>query len=152
MNILRQNTDYALRAMVNLAQHYGNGAVSTRVLAEEGDIAYQFSCKILQRLHGARLVQSSMGPKGGFRLCRRPGKITLLEIIEAIQGPISLSNCLLGADACPREPICPVSKKLAELQKYIENFLGKMTLQELLESKGRVNRKHKKTRIKRNKY
>lgn len=135
MDILRRNTDYALRAMVNLAKHYGNGAVSTRTLADDEDIPYQLACKLMQKLHKNKLVESCMGPKGGFRLSRDPSKINLLEVIQAIQGTPSLNKCLLGVDICPRKPTCPVSEKLAGLQAYISRYLGSITLSELLQSR-----------------
>ncbi|HUW19087.1 MAG TPA: Rrf2 family transcriptional regulator [Sedimentisphaerales bacterium] len=136
MNIIRQNTDYALRVMVNLARNYNNKAVSAQVLAGQEDISYQFACKILQQLHKAGLVDSSMGPKGGFSLSRPPGRIGLLNVIEAVQGPLKLNKCLLGADACPRRPNCPVSVKLAQLQKYIEKYLRGTTLKEFSQGTG----------------
>jgi Rrf2 family protein len=135
MNILRQNTDYALRAMVNLARNYDNGAVSARVLAEQEDVSYQFACKILQQLHNAKLVESRMGPKGGFALSRPPEEIELLNVIEAIQGPIKINKCFLGANSCPRRPQCAVSGKLVELQEYIEGYLRGITLAEFLKSR-----------------
>ncbi len=136
MDVLRRNTDYALRVMVSLARHYGQKSVSTREMAQEDDIPYQLACKILQKLHKAKLVESCMGPKGGFGLSRQPSKITLMKIIGAIQGPVSLNRCLLSVDACERQRSCTVNKKLAELQKYIDSYLGGITLDELLRSRG----------------
>lgn len=135
MDILRRNTDYALRAMVNLAKHYGDGAVSTRMIADDEDIPYQLACKLMQRLHRKKLVESCMGPKGGFRLSRIPSEINVLEIVEAIQGTLRLNRCLLGVDTCPRKPTCPVSRKLAGLQAYIGRYLGSITLSELAQSR-----------------
>jgi Rrf2 family protein len=71
MDILRRNTDYGLRLMVSLAQHYDGDTISTRVLAAEQEVSYQLACKLMQQLHEAKLVESLMGPKGGFRLSRR---------------------------------------------------------------------------------
>jgi Rrf2 family protein len=72
MNVLRQNTDYALRVMVNLAGSYDRQLVPARLLADQEDISYQFASKILQQLHSAGLVDSRMGPKGGFSLSKPP--------------------------------------------------------------------------------
>ena len=132
MDVLRRNTDYALRAMLNLASHYGQEPVSTREVVRKEDISYHLACKMLQKLRKAKLVRSRMGPKGGFQLSRKPSKIGLLEVIEAIQGPVRLNRCLLGVDACPRRPRCGVSSKLDELQRHIESFLAGITLDELL--------------------
>lgn len=140
MDILRQDTDYALRAMVNLAGREKAEAVSVRTLAEQEDISYQFACKIMQKLQGAGLVKSAMGPKGGYFLARDAEQINLAEVIEAVQGRVNLNKCLLGVEYCPRRPVCPVSRKLEELQEQIENFLAGISLAELAESRGKLVR------------
>ncbi len=136
MDILRRNTDYAIRAMSHLAKHLQQEPVSTKQIAQKEDISYQLAGKLMQRLHKAKLIESYRGSKGGFQLCRKPSKINLLEIIEAIQGPVSLNRCLMDMTACVRQPTCPVSKKLAKLQKYLESSLSSVTLDELLEGVG----------------
>ena len=132
MDVVRRNTDYAIRLVLNLARRHENGPISTRTAASEEDVPYQLACKLMQKLHNAGLVKSSMGPKGGFGLSAKPAKMSLLEVIEAIQGPLRLNRCLLGVDVCPRQKGCPVMPKLAKLQKYICNYLGGITLDELL--------------------
>ncbi len=140
MDIIRRNTDYALRAMVNLARHCRNGSAPTRTLAAQENIPYQLACKLMQKLQSARLVESYMGPKGGFRLSREPSKISLLDIIEVIQGRIRLNRCLFSKDACDRQKSCPVRVKLVELQRYVSSHLGSITLNELAQSRS-VQRK-----------
>jgi Rrf2 family protein len=137
MDILRRNTDYALRLMLGLARHQENdGSVSTRLLAEEQDVSYQLACKLMQQLHEAKLVCSCMGPKGGFRLRRRPAEINLLEIIEVVQGPLSLNRCLAKGGACSRSKVCPMRGKISELQGRMGEYLGGITLEELASSQG----------------
>lgn len=136
MDILRRNTDYALRAMVNLAGHYGEDPVSTRDISEREDISYQLACKLMQKLNKAGLVKSSMGPNGGFILSQKPEKINLAQIIEAIQGPLSLSRCLLGDNICPKQSRCPITTKLIELQKNMSDYLQGVTLDEMLRHQG----------------
>lgn len=136
MDILRRNTDYALRLAVNLAHHYGDGAVSTRVLSDEEGVSYQLACKLMQKLHGAGLVESDMGPKGGFRLGRSPEEVAILEVIEAIQGPLRLNRCLLGEGACDRQKTCPIRVKIGTLQEQMDRYLGAVTLGELAQTRG----------------
>jgi Rrf2 family iron-sulfur cluster assembly transcriptional regulator len=135
MDLVRRNTDYALRAMVYLARHHNDGLVSAREISEKGDVPYQLACKLLQKLHSAKLVESCMGPKGGFRLSRTLSKIHLLEIIEAIQGKIQLSRCLLGENICPHQKSCKIRMKLAELEKTINKYLGSITLEKIVRQK-----------------
>ena len=131
MSLLRQNTDYALRVMVHLAHSQTNGCISARTLAKEQKISYQFACKILQQLHEAELVDSTMGPKGGYRLSRQAKEISMRQVIEAVQGPVDLNRCLKGLATCPRQPTCPVTEKLSVLQGQIENYLAGITLDQL---------------------
>jgi len=133
MNIVKQNTDYALRAMIYLAGEYEKQVVSVRVLSEQGDISYQFACKILQQLQGAKLVKSTMGPKGGYLLAKAPSQISLLEVLSAMQGAPCVNSCILGIKGCQRKPKCAASKKMHELQNYMEKFLAGVTLYEFLE-------------------
>ncbi len=132
MDILRRNTDYALRLMVSLAKHGPEGSVSTRTLAEEQDVPYQLACKLMQQLHGAKLVESCMGSKGGFRLGRGPGEISLLDVVEVIQGRLSLNRCLLNTACCPRMTSCPVRGRMGELQRQMDEYLGGVTIENLV--------------------
>jgi Rrf2 family transcriptional regulator, iron-sulfur cluster assembly transcription factor len=144
MDIVRRNTDYALRAMVALAQNYGIRPVSSRTISNEQKIPYQLTCKLMQKLSSKKMITSLMGPKGGFILKREPSKITLLEIIEAIQEPLSINRCLLAKDNCPRSRICTIRPKLVQLQEYVGKYLTEITLAELAEI-GDKKRKAKKS-------
>jgi Rrf2 family protein len=141
MDIVRRNTDYALRAMVNLARNHENGPVSSKTISEKEDVPYQLLCKLMQKLNNAGLVTSFMGPKGGFGLGREPSKINILEVIETIQKPISVNRCLLSGDICPRQNHCPVRPKLLDLQEYIGKYLSKITLAELASSNPKKTKK-----------
>ncbi len=137
MDILRRNTDYALRLMVGLARHQENGgSVSTRLLAAEQEVSYQLACKLMQQLHDAKLVASCMGPKGGFRLNRPPAQISLREIIKVVQGPLSLNRCLSKAGVCPRAKVCPVRGRIGVLQDRMGEYLGGISLEELASDRG----------------
>jgi Rrf2 family iron-sulfur cluster assembly transcriptional regulator len=133
---------------VNLAERYEAGTLSTRSIAYEGNFSYQLACKLMQKLHNSKLVKSSMGPNGGFSLSRRSSKITLLEIIEAIQGPIKLNKCLFASDLCPRQKRCTISTKLAELQKSIDKYLRSVTLDKLCRNRAKSKSVRRKKRNK----
>ena len=139
MDVVRRNTDYAARLMVHLAKHYGNGPISTRAAAAEEQVPYQMACKLMQKLNNAKLVTSCMGPKGGFVLGTEPSKINLLEVVEAIQGPISMNRCVLSEDTCSRATTCTVREKLTGIQKSMTRELAAITLDELTR-RGRGNR------------
>ena len=131
MDILRRNTDYALRAMAHLAKNYSGESISTRVISEREDISYQIACKLMQKMNEVGLVTSTMGPKGGFTLSKEPSMINLLEIIEAVQGPLTVNRCLAEEEPCPRKDLCPLSGKMIEMQEYIVGSLSSATLADL---------------------
>jgi Rrf2 family protein len=133
MDVLRRNTDYGLRMMVNLAGHFNGQLLSARRLANDGRFSYQLACKLLQRLHKAELIKSVMGPKGGFALNKKPSEITLMNIVNVLQGGVRLNKCLTGGEGCEFEPDCEVSTRLACLQLYIEGYLGGITLEEMIQ-------------------
>ncbi len=144
MDVLRRNTDYALRAMVHLARRWRDRPASSRDIAAAEGISYELTCKLLQKLARNRLVKSVMGPKGGFELRRGPDKITIGQVIKSVQGPIKLNRCLLGGYKCPRKGDCPVYEKLADLQGYIDEYFGKVTLADMLKGNGKRTRKRPK--------
>ena len=72
-----------------------------------------------------------MGPKGGFVLAKKPSKVSLLDVIEVVQGPINMNRCMLGEGVCPKQKTCAVSARLAILQKNINSTLTGITLDEL---------------------
>jgi Rrf2 family protein len=92
---------------------------------------------MMQQLQKAKLIKSSMGAKGGFQLKRRPSRISLMEIIETIQGPLELNRCILNLKTCERVAKCPVRKNLAKMQKELNKELRKTKLSNLINRKSK---------------
>lgn len=100
MQITRQ-ADYAVRAIMYLAQLGPDEKAATSQIAEEQEIPLSFLAKIIAQLSVAGLLQTMRGARGGVVLARPPEEITLLEVVEAIDGPISLNECVNGSHDCP---------------------------------------------------
>ena len=143
MEVLRRDTDYALRAMVYLAGCYDKKITSVKQLSRAGKFSYHLGHKLLQKLSKAGLVKSYAGPKGGFALNKKPSEINLMEIIEVFQGGIRLNKCLVGNKGCEFEPECEINTKLFCLQMYIDGYLGGITLEEILRSQSKAKSKAK---------
>lgn len=107
MQITRQ-ADYALRAMLYLAQMEPNQRAATSQIADEQHIPPSFLAKIISQLSIAGLIHTSRGARGGVSLARTPEEISVLEVVEAIDGPISLNECTHSADSCPFGETCPL--------------------------------------------
>ncbi|MBW8040905.1 MAG: Rrf2 family transcriptional regulator [Planctomycetes bacterium] len=138
MEVLRRNTDYVLRMMVTLAKQFKSGELmSAKLLTSDCNFSYELGRKLLQRLHKAELVKSVMGLRGGFTLSRKPSEITLMAIINVLQGGIYLNKCLAGGEGCEFEHECEVCTKLAYLQLQTQDYLEGITLEEILRSRSK---------------
>jgi Rrf2 family protein len=123
MQITRQ-ADYALRAIHYLAQIEPNKRAATSQIAQEKQIPPSFLAKIISQLSIAGLIYTSRGARGGVSLARSPAEITILEVVEAIDGPISLNECTFSPNACPFKGDCTLHDVWAETQSALVNKLG----------------------------
>ncbi|MBP8604428.1 MAG: Rrf2 family transcriptional regulator [Phycisphaerae bacterium] len=138
MDIIRRNTDYALRIAAALAGAFENQtSLSARQLSSQCSVPYAIACKILQKLVKAKVAESIMGAKGGFRLAGPPQQIRFGQVVEAIQGRVCVNRCLLGSFRCPLNKHCPAHPKLAVLQSQIDVFLNELTLKEFVHRENR---------------
>jgi Rrf2 family protein len=103
---LTRAADYAVRVMVHLAALPAGTRANREALAEAAQVPSQFMGKVLQSLTRAQLILSYRGAQGGFELARPSARINMLEVIEAIEGPICLNVCLAGDEACGRRWWC----------------------------------------------
>jgi Rrf2 family protein len=132
MDVIRRNTDYAMRLAAELVENYGKPPISAKRLAETCDVSHELACKLLQKLSSAKLVKSSMGVNGGFELAKDPKNFSLYQVVAAAQGDICLNRCVSDVKRCPKGQKCKTRKKLVALQKYIEDYLSDIKLNELL--------------------
>jgi len=121
MQITRQ-ADYAVRAVLYLARN-GHQRTATSMIAEKQRIPPSFLAKIVSQLSIAGLLHTSRGARGGVSLARPPQEITLLEVIEAIDGPIQLNECVGDAGACSFDDDCPLRPVWCDAQEQLVNKL-----------------------------
>ncbi|MFW6189490.1 MAG: RrF2 family transcriptional regulator [Planctomycetota bacterium] len=132
-SFIRQDTDYAVRALIHLALAPDEKSTGSEVAAS-CRIPKSFAYKILKKMARSGLVDSKCGRTGGYRLSADPEKITLADVVTTMQGPVTMRRCLLESRDCPFSGECAVSAKWSEVQRVIADFLGRTTLQELVES------------------
>jgi Rrf2 family protein len=136
MQITRQ-ADYAVRAVLYLAEQDANGRAPTSRIAQQMRIPPSFLAKIVSQLSVAGVVQTSRGARGGVSLAREPKDITLLEVIEAIDGPITLNECVPDRSACAFGDDCPVHDIWCDNQTKLVEQLGKANFGALLHKTAR---------------
>jgi len=108
MAVISQKTQYALRAVLELARHQGQGPVKIAAIANAQAIPKRFLENILLHLRGAGIVASKRGKEGGYFLVRNAGNLAVGEIIRLVQGPLDVVDCISGLKPrrCPLEPEC----------------------------------------------
>jgi Rrf2 family protein len=132
MQITRQ-ADYAVRAVLHLAKMKNGDRAATSTVAKEQRIPPSFLAKIISQLSIAGLLHTSRGARGGVMLARDPRDITLLEVVEAIDGPIQLNECVAESGSCSFDESCPIRTVWCEAQEELVARLRNTTFAQLLE-------------------
>jgi Rrf2 family protein len=128
---LTRAADYAVRVMIHLAGFPPGTRVSRPELSTAAECPEQFLCKVLQSLTRAGLVVSHRGNTGGFELEERKRNASLLEIIEAIEGPIRLNLCLGSDHGCSTQEWCPSQCVWADAQRALKTVLDQATISDM---------------------
>ena len=128
---LTRKGEYAIRGIVYLATRPGDQVCLLSDIAAAVDVPPTFLAKIFQQFSKIGLVKSYRGTGGGFVLGRSPDKITLLEVVEAVEGPIIPNRCVTGESECGRTNTCNVHPVWISVQDQVRNILVKVTLKDL---------------------
>jgi len=128
---LTRAADYAIRVMIHLAAFAPGTRASRADLAAASDCPEQFLSKVLQSLTRAGLVISHRGNTGGFELAPAHRGANVLEIVEAVEGPIHLNICLSSEDECTRRPWCSAYQVWSEAQDALIGVLRKAHIEDL---------------------
>lgn len=132
MQITRQ-ADYAVRAVLYLAQLGSEQRASTSQIAQEQQIPPSFLAKIVSQLSVSGLLQTSRGARGGVSLARAPETISLLEVVEAIDGPILLNECVAGSGVCTFGEDCPMRPIWCDAQAELVDRLKQTTFSKFVQ-------------------
>jgi Rrf2 family transcriptional regulator, iron-sulfur cluster assembly transcription factor len=125
---------YALQAMFYIALHSSEEKnVELSEIAEKQNIPKHFLSKILQQLVKCKLLASMKGPNGGFKLVNSPGEVTLIMIIEAIDGLDIFSQCGLSYETCDDENPCQIHDEYKRIREKVFDLFNKKTLEGLAE-------------------
>jgi Rrf2 family protein len=125
---------YGLQGMLYIAMHSTKDKnVGLIEIAENQEIPRHFLSKILQQLVKAGLLESMKGPNGGFKLSKKPNKITLLHIIKAIDGLEVFTQCGIGFKKCSDDHPCPIHHDFKVVRDKVHELFKKKTLDELVQ-------------------
>lgn len=128
MELIKRNTGYGLRALLHMAAHRDVEAFTAEELAEAADTTTDFMHKIMRSLRDAGIVTAKRGPSGGFAFEREPNEVTVLEVVNAVQGRFEVNRCVIGLGVCPRSGTCPLRPTWVRIQEELEAGLGAQTV------------------------
>lgn len=128
---LTRGSEYGIRAMVYLASRPAGEICSLRDVGRAQDIPESFLAKLFQSLVHAGLVVSHRGARGGFALARPAERINVAEVVEAIDGPVSLNKCVLEPEQCARSYDCAVRRVWLRAQESMLAALTEVTFADL---------------------
>jgi Rrf2 family iron-sulfur cluster assembly transcriptional regulator len=128
---LTKRGDYVVRAALSLARTYKGGLRKIREVADDMDLPLRYTPQILTLLVKAGLAEARAGKQGGYRLLRDPADISLLELVEAGEGPLRNERCTLRGGPCHWENVCPVHSVWQEASEALASVLAARSLASL---------------------
>ncbi len=144
MQLLTKHTDYALRALIMLADH-PDTFLSARRIADEQEIPYQFLRGLLQELARDGMILSREGAYGGVKLNRDPESISVREVIELFQGRVELSECMFRKQLCSNRSKCVLRHQILRIEGIVSREFDRVTIASLLDDLHLVNGQPQKT-------
>ena len=126
--------EYALRAMIHLADNVDGVARGSEIASHEHIPKYYLE-KVIRDLMRGGLVRARRGPGGGYQLARPPETISFRDVIEAVEGPITLNECVDGSSSCALQPTCRMFRVWEEGQRVLLNVFSRTMLSEVASSR-----------------
>ena len=127
---LGRRGDYAVRAMLNVARHSPDRRKARQIVAEM-DLPARYTTQILGKLVNAGLLEAQAGPDGGYTLGRPADEISMLDVVELAEGPVTLDECTLRGGPCDWVASCPLHEPWAEAQTAFTDRLRRTTFFDL---------------------
>ena len=125
---------YGVRAVFEVARHYGKGPITIKEIADHQGISFSYLEQILHKLGKAGLIESVRGPSGGYLLGRKPSELTIGDIVRVLEGPIALSHCLEPGESgeCYQADDCVAKMVWTRVGAKIEEALDSISFEDLL--------------------
>ncbi|MGL6196495.1 MAG: RrF2 family transcriptional regulator [Thermoguttaceae bacterium] len=130
---------YGLRILLDLAIHDQNEPRLIRDISESQQISLKYVSRLVINLRKAGLIQSTRGIHGGFRLNKAPSNISVLNVVEAMEGPLSIVGCVHAPEKCERLEQCATRDIWVMLNSGIRDQMEKLTLQDIIDNYRRRN-------------
>lgn len=125
---LSKKTEYGILALQHMASLNGSRVATVKEIAETHRVPQSLLAKILQQLAKSKIIQSVQGSRGGYTLSRDAKEISLADVLEAIEGPLSIVECTLENHRCERDEFCTLKDSLNPIQQHLSTYFNSVTL------------------------
>ena len=123
-----KEVDYGLQLVITLAKGSRGDLLSLRTFSKDSEISFLFLQRIAKKLKDAGIVEATKGAQGGYMLKKNPLKISLKEIIEALEGDYAIIHCLRDKNRCKHEKTCESKKVFKKINSHLVDYLEKTKL------------------------
>ena len=130
---LSTRTRYGIRAILELAEHYGKGPLQLRVIARDQGVSVKYLEQLMAMLKAAGIVRSVRGSKGGYILTKSPSQIKVSDCFQCLEGSVITTECVEDESFCERTNDCIARQVWTEVQMAVMGVLQSMTLQNLVD-------------------
>lgn len=131
---LSRAAEYAIRGILYLSDAPEGDPIDVAKIAAAQKVPPAYLAKLFQTLTKKGVIRSVRGPEGGFMLLKRPDTISVLDIIEAVEGPIFMNDCLISDGQCSMDKTCPVHDMWGDAQRKFLDHLKKSTFDNLVKA------------------
>ena len=130
---LSTRTRYGIRAIIELAEHYGEGPLQLRIIARDQGVSVKYLEQLMAMLKSAGIVRSVRGSKGGYVLAKSPAQIKVSDCFECLEGTVITTECVDSDSYCERKNNCMARQLWADVQNAVMGVLESMTLQSIVD-------------------
>lgn len=139
---------YGVKAMVDLAIHYGEAPISIKVISQRQNISEYYLEQLFSPLRKAKLINSIRGAQGGYVLNREPKDIKVSEIMYVLEGPIEIADCIEGSE-CDNIDCCATRLLWTKIKNSIDEVMEGITLQDIVDDYNKIKEKNETLVLKR---
>jgi Rrf2 family protein len=137
---LSKKGQYGVRAMFELAKNYEKGPLTIKEIAKRQGVSVAYLEQLLNKLRKSKLIKSQKGPGGGYVINKKPKEISVGMILNSLEGPIAIAQCLNPSKGCNRIEGCVTRLLWKSLGEKIEEFLETINLEDLIKEEAKLMR------------
>ncbi|MFZ4396311.1 MAG: RrF2 family transcriptional regulator [Kiritimatiellia bacterium] len=130
---------YGLRILLDVAMHEKKGPVALRDISQRQSISQKYLWQVINPLKVAGLLRATRGAHGGYVLAKSPKRISIRDIVDILEGPVSIVGCVQSPGTCDRSEACTARGAWAEIENRLKETMDSISLQYLLEQEAKRN-------------